>query len=831
MDHGPGRPSTDGGGRATTEDGTFGGGLSRLLLAVATGLALVAALPVSAAVAGSSKPSNTSRPTVSGVPRVGQTLTAAPGTWSGAQPITYRYQWRRCSSGGGSCADISGARSQTYELTAADIGSTIRIRVRATNTAGSTSADSAPTALVESPPLNTSPPTVTGTPVDGAVLTATAGIWSGTQPLAYAHQWQRCDSLAGCHDVIGATGTTYALRAADVGFAIRVVVTASNAVGSSSAASAPTAVVTATEEPPVNTAPPAITGTAVPGTTLTADPGLWSGTEPIAYAYQWQRCDSAGAGCLDIAGASAKTYTVATADAGSSLRVVVSASNAAGSGSATSATTGVEQGAAPHNASAPTISGTAQQSLLLTAGPGSWTGTAPIAFAYRWRRCDDGGMACGDIAGATSQGYTPVAGDVGSSLRVAVTATNAAGSATAESAPTSTVTVAGSVGYRGPSFSGAGTAPTGSKPESKLWFNDGAWWAAMWAGSGKGFRVFRLDPATQRWSDTGVALDDRSGTRADVLWDGGHLYVASHVFASCGCSTTSAGFPSRLYRYSYDAAVDTYILDPGFPVQINNTKTETLVIDRDSTGTVWATWVQDRRVMVTHTQGGDDRSWVAPYLLPVAGAANPSTDDISSIVAYGGNAIGVMWSNQTDSAFYFASHADGAADSTWSVAPALQSPLIADDHVNLKSLHSDGSGRVFAIAKTSLNDLASPDSSAPGVVLMARVSDGRWSHVPVWRVGDGVTRPMLLIDEANHVLHALATSSESGGTIRLKSSPISSIAFPTGLGTVFLRDASGTNLLNNATSTKQNLTRVSGMVVLASNDSNGYYWHNAQPVP
>jgi hypothetical protein len=652
MDVGPGRPSVDGGGRATTQDGTFGSGLSRLLLAIATGLALVAALPVSAAVAGS-KPSNTSPPTVSGVPRVGQTLSADPGTWSGAQPITYKYQWRRCRSWGGSCVDISGARGQTHQLTAADIGSTVRIRVRATNSAGSSSADSAPTAVVESPPVNTSPPAVTGTLVDGA----------------------------------------------------------------------------------------------------------------------------------------------------------------------------------PQNTGAPTISGTAQQSLLLTAGPGTWTGTAPIAFAYQWRRCGEGATACADIAGATSQGYTPVAADVGSSLRVAVTATNASGSATAESAPTSTVTVAGSVGYRGPSFTGAGTAPTGSKPESKLWFNDGAWWAAMWAGSGRGFHIFRLDPASQRWSDTGVALDDRSGTRADVLSDGSRLYVASHVFASCGCSTTAAGFPSRLYRYSYDAAARTYSLDPGFPVQLNNTKTETLVIDRDSTGTVWATWVQDRRVMLTHTLGGDDRSWVAPYVLPVAGASNPSTDDISSLVAYAGNAIAVMWSNQTDSAFYFASHADGAADSAWTVAPALQSPLIADDHLNLKSLHSDGTGRVFAIAKTSLNDVASPDSSAPGVVLMVRTSDGRWSHFPVWRVGDGVTRPMLLVDETNHVLHALATSSESGGTIRLKSSPIGSIAFPAGLGTVFLRDASGTNLLNNATSTKQNLTRVSGMVVLASNDSNGYYWHNAQAVP
>jgi hypothetical protein len=192
----------------------------------------------------------------------------------------------------------------------------------------------------------------------------------------------------------------------------------------------------------------------------------------------------------------------------------------------------------------------------------------------------------------------------------------------------------------------------------------------------------------------------------------------------------------------------------------------------------------------------------------------------------------VAWSNQTDAALYFAIHADGASDSTWTASPAIRSPLIADDHVNLKSLQTDGSGRVFAVTKTSLTDASSPNPADPVVLLFVRDPARGWSNYPVWRIGDGaITRPILVIDESNLVLHVYATSSESGGTIRQKSSPISSISFPTGQGSVFLRDASQTNALNNATTTKQNATRASGIVVLASNDTAGYYWHNYTSIP
>jgi hypothetical protein len=92
--------------------------------------------------------------------------------------------------------------------------------------------------------------------------------------------------------------------------------------------------------PPSNSSPPTISGTAQSGQTLTADPGSWDGTQPLSYAYQWRRCDSAGASCTDISGATAKTYSLGAGDVGSTIRVTVTASNSAGSSSAGSAPAG-----------------------------------------------------------------------------------------------------------------------------------------------------------------------------------------------------------------------------------------------------------------------------------------------------------------------------------------------------------------------------------------------------------------------------------------------------------------------------------------------------------
>src|SRR5437773_1339000 len=93
------------------------------------------------------------------------------------------------------------------------------------------------------------------------------------------------------------------------------------------ASHAPSAIVIG---PPRNVSPPQILGIAGVGLALTATHGSWSGM-PTSFAYRWRRCDASGASCAPIAGANARSYTLRTGDLGARLRVLVVASNAAGS--------------------------------------------------------------------------------------------------------------------------------------------------------------------------------------------------------------------------------------------------------------------------------------------------------------------------------------------------------------------------------------------------------------------------------------------------------------------------------------------------------------------
>jgi hypothetical protein len=191
-------------------------------------------------------------------------------------------------------------------------------------------------------PASTDLPSISGSPVVGQTLTASAGSWSGPVS-SYAYQWLRCDSSGNaCSSMAGATNASYSPVSADLDCTLRVSVTASNKYGSSLATSAATSAVTtpATTSAPSDTTSPVISGTAIVSQTLTASPGTWTGS-PTLYTYQWRRCDSSGAGCSDVASATSTSYVISTLDAGSTMRVAVTASNASGSTMATSSETSV----------------------------------------------------------------------------------------------------------------------------------------------------------------------------------------------------------------------------------------------------------------------------------------------------------------------------------------------------------------------------------------------------------------------------------------------------------------------------------------------------------
>lgn len=187
-------------------------------------------------------------------------------------------------------------------------------------------------------PAIVAPPIVSGVAQVGQGLTASRGAWTGDQ-LAFTHQWERCDaSGGGCVPVAGATGRSYTVTPGDLTSTLRVSVTGRNRLGQLVSSGPPTVAITGVAGAPVNTVMPAISGSAQVGGSLNVTAGVWDGS-PIAFAYQWRRCDGSGGTCSDIAGATAPVFSVTSTDSRSTLRVLVVATNTVGPGGALTAPT------------------------------------------------------------------------------------------------------------------------------------------------------------------------------------------------------------------------------------------------------------------------------------------------------------------------------------------------------------------------------------------------------------------------------------------------------------------------------------------------------------
>jgi hypothetical protein len=181
-------------------------------------------------------------------------------------------------------------------------------------------------------PQNTSEPTISGRAEQGRTLSASRGRWTGSGSITYAYRWVRCGANGGlpdgsdCVSITGATRSDYVLQPADVGFRMRVRVSATNSDGSQTVASNPTGTVVG---PPTLVRQPLVTGATLNGSTVRADPGVWSGRQPISFTYRWLRCNSAGGDCV-APGPTGRTYRLTSADVGHRIRFEVTARNAVG---------------------------------------------------------------------------------------------------------------------------------------------------------------------------------------------------------------------------------------------------------------------------------------------------------------------------------------------------------------------------------------------------------------------------------------------------------------------------------------------------------------------
>jgi Subtilase family/Putative Ig domain len=283
---------------------------------------------------------NTTVPVVTSIPQQGGLLGASTGFWKGI-PTSYTYQWNRCDKNGLNCAPIVGATGQSYAMLAsADALATLSVTVTASNSFGSASATSVPSVAVATA---TSPSSITfsitaGTNISGAVnWTATPARSEQFVQFYIDGAWKQTDSTS----PYVFNGTTTSLLDTTT-FPNGPHVLGVRALFTDNRTYDFLGETVTVANPPQNTALPTISGTLIPGQTISTSNGVWgANAPPTSFSYQWERCDSNGLNCAIVSGAAGSSYLLSGADTNFTVRSVVTASNLGGSTPAVSAQTGV----------------------------------------------------------------------------------------------------------------------------------------------------------------------------------------------------------------------------------------------------------------------------------------------------------------------------------------------------------------------------------------------------------------------------------------------------------------------------------------------------------
>jgi hypothetical protein len=346
--------------------------------------------------------------------------------------------------------------------------------------------------------------------------------------------------------------------------------------------------------------------------------------------------------------------------------------------------------------------------------------------------------------------------------------------------------------------------------KAQMWFNDGLWWGAFSDNdSGIHFYTFSGGAAIQ-----GPVIDADTNGIPDVLWDDTNLFVLIRKSAAL----------STLYKYAYDSGAKSYSLIDGFPIglTLKGRPSSAVVLDEDNTGKLWATYTgtqgdsSDGQVHVIWSTSADHTEWDTNGITLESGL-DPNKLESSAIIHFGGDKIGIVWSNQPLMEIAFRYHIDGQAETQWSEKEVIDSGLgprglgpVANDHLNIKAAPD---GRIFLVAKDN-DDNGTPNNSLEGQVwLYIRSAVGVWGQKTLVQQDSSQlpTRPILLLDVTNNVAYVIYHDDSAAGGQRnfITQASMDNPSFD--FSCVFT-----TTSASNPTSTKQNLTFSSGLMVAGS---------------
>jgi hypothetical protein len=375
----------------------------------------------------------------------------------------------------------------------------------------------------------------------------------------------------------------------------------------------------------------------------------------------------------------------------------------------------------------------------------------------------------------------------------------------------------------GSAVNSAGGPGTAYKPESKLFHTgDGLaqpvrWWAVLGtSGPSPAAGVWLWELVNHDWTPRVQLPDADPWAKADVVLDDGVLYVSTRD----NRSITGNPRQSSLYEIAYQGGGAWGL--PSGPFPITTSSIETLTLARDTMGRLWVTFESGGKIKVGSTAPGG-----TSFSYTTVSATNVKADDISAVTAFA-DKIGVAWSDQNARKDFFAWRSDAqAVDSPWTVetaygggvggCPTATSALCADDHLNVKVAGST----IYVAIKTSLNDASPDDPSDPLVTLLRRTPDGTWSSFPVSTVAQDATRPVTVLSPDQNAIWVFATR---GSEVDVWESAFDAPGFTSTAFSPWLKASSRS--MNDATSTKQVTTSLTGTVVMASVKGRTEYWHN-----
>ena len=351
-------------------------------------------------------------------------------------------------------------------------------------------------------------------------------------------------------------------------------------------------------------------------------------------------------------------------------------------------------------------------------------------------------------------------------------------------------------------FSSPGDTQFNNTIRSQMWIIDGVWWGAfsdLSGDLGTGIYFYKVDVDRRRFVKGDFIDDNFIAGKPDTIWNGKELFIL--IFQT--------GSLARLYKYKYVPDTETYILHTGFPVDVAlSGGASDIAFAQDSTGKLWAVYTDmlNANVRAIWSTSSDHKKWNTTGKILGAPLAT-DTEEAATVVHFGGNMIGVVWSNQLLGKIRSRFHRDKDPELNWDPSKTIDCcegiPGVADNHLSLRALPD---GRLFLIAKDDLG-------LEGRLHLYVRSAKGSWGEKILVDPDPTAapTRPTLAIDLENEEAYVIYRNTTQGGRIFFVRTGLKHPAFSEPC--IFI-DAD----VNSPTSTKQAVDGKTGLVAVASGD-------------